>query len=287
MKRNKKNKYHKNKNKTQLGSRKYLWLALVLLPILLAGAFAGKKIYDHMHRPPRVVKLTIPPVRTLDELAARIGAVVDADKASILSLMTDSAFVDSLGYSTDTFLAMFVPNTYEVWQHESPRGLMLRLHKECSDFWNKERQALADTLELSRVEVMTLASIVEQETANNAERPMIAGMYLNRLAKNMLLQADPTVKYAVGDPTLRRVLAQHTKTDSPYNTYLYKGLPPGPIGIPSMASINAVLRPAHHDYIYMCAKEDFSGTHNFAKTYQEHLINAHKYTKALDERGIK
>lgn len=267
--------------------RKKLWAALLLTLFIFAGAYVGKRVYDHMHRQPRVVRITIAPVRTLEDMAERITKVIDADKAALMAAMADSALIDSLGYDRETFIAMFVPNTYEVWQSVSPRELLLRLKKEHDDFWNDDRRALADSQALTLVEVMTLASIVEQETACDAERPQIAGMYLNRLRRHMLLQADPTVKYAVGDPTLRRILHEHLQTDSPYNTYIYKGLPPGPISIPSLSSINAVLHADQSDYLYMCAKEDFSGRHNFASTYKEHVVNAQKYRKALDERGIK
>jgi UPF0755 protein len=140
---------------------------------------------------------------------------------------------------------------------------------------------------LSPVQVTTLASIIDEETANNEEKPMIAGMYLNRLKQNMPLQADPTIKFALKRFELRRIYNSLLNTDSPYNTYKYPGLPPGPIRIPTVAGIDAVLNHVEHDYLYMCAKEDFSGTHNFARTYQEHLQNAERYSKALNERGIK
>jgi len=146
-------------------------------------------------------------------------------------------------------------------------------------------KAQADSL--SPDQVITVASIVEQETAYNPEKPMVAAMYLNRLHKHMPLQADPTVKFALGNFGLRRIMNEHLKVDSPYNTYKQAGLPPGPICIPSMSSINAVLDHAHHNYFYMCAKEDFSGSHNFAETYGEHLKNAAKYAQALNARGIK
>ena len=158
---------------------------------------------------------------------------------------------------------------------------------EVDKFWNESRMAKASALGLSPEEVCTLASIIDEETSNNAEKPMIARMYLNRLAKGMPLQADPTVKFALKDFALKRIYHNMLNTDSPYNTYRYAGLPPGPIKVASVAGIEAVLNPASHSYLYMCAKEDFSGTHNFAATYQEHLKNASKYSKALNERGIK
>ena len=178
---------------------------------------------------------------------------------------------------------------------------MARLKKEHDRFWNNNRTAKAQALGLTPEEVCTVASIIDEETANNAEKPMIAGMYLNRLKKGMPLQADPTIKFALKNFALKRIYHDMLKFDSPYNTYKNVGLPPGPIKIASVAGIDAVLNRVDHDYLYMCAKEDFSGTHNFAKTYQEdfsgthnfaktyqeHLRNAAKYSKALNERGIK
>jgi UPF0755 protein len=164
---------------------------------------------------------------------------------------------------------------------------MERMQKEHDRFWNGERQAKAAQKQLTPEEVCTLASIIDEETANNAEKPLIAGMYLNRLKQNMPLQADPTVKFALKQFGLKRIWQKLLQTDSPYNTYMYEGLPPGPIKIASIKGIDAVLNAAEHDFLYMCAKEDFSGTHNFASNYQEHLKNAAKYAKALNERGIK
>ena len=149
------------------------------------------------------------------------------------------------------------------------------------------RTAKAKALGMSREEVYTLASIVDAETANNGEKPTVAGLYLNRLRTGMLLQADPTVKFALGDFGLRRIYGYMLTTPSPYNTYLHAGLPPGPIRVPQTASIDAVLNAEHHDYLYMCANSDFSGTHAFAATYSEHLRNAARYVRALNERGIK
>jgi UPF0755 protein len=180
-----------------------------------------------------------------------------------------------------------VPDTYEVYWNTSIENLMSRLKKEHDKFWNNSRQEKASAIGLTPNEVCTLASIIDEETSNNPEKPMIARMYLNRLAKGMALQADPTIKFALKDFALKRIYHNMLNTDSPYNTYRYAGLPPGPIKVASVAGIDAVLNAAKHNYLYMCAKEDFSGTHNFASTYSEHLRNAAKYSKALNERGIK
>ena len=161
------------------------------------------------------------------------------------------------------------------------------MQKEHDHFWKGERQAKAAQMQMTPVEICTLASIIDEETANTAEKPMIAGMYLNRLKKGMPLQADPTIKFALKQFELKRIWQKLLTIDSPYNTYRNEGLPPGPIKIASIKGIDAVLNHVDHDYLYMCAKEDFSGTHNFATTYQEHLQNAAKYSKALNERGIK
>ena len=233
------------------------------------------------------MRLTIPESRTTDRLAGAIGRKLMMDSLSLSILLKDSTFCAAQGFDTTTIVSMFVPNTYEVYWNTSIENLMSRMKKEHDKFWNKSRMAKASALGLSPEEVCTLASIIDEETSNNAEKPMIARMYLNRLAKGMPLQADPTVKFALKDFALKRIYHNMLNTDSPYNTYRYAGLPPGPIKVASVAGVEAVLNPASHSYLYMCAKEDFSGTHNFAATYQEHLKNASKYSKALNERGIK
>lgn len=233
------------------------------------------------------VNVTIPSSRTFDRVASAIAHNLMMDSASIHETLTDKAIIERLGYTTETFPALFIPNTYEVYWDISIDDLLSRLKKENERFWTDERQTLANELGMTREEVYTLASIVDEETANDGEKPMIAGLYLNRLHKGMLLQADPTVKKAVGDWSLRRVLNVHLHTDSPYNTYRYQGLPPGPLRITSIAGIDAVLHHSQHNYLYMCAKEDFSGTHNFAATYAEHQQNARRYVNALNQRGIK
>ena len=233
------------------------------------------------------IRLIVPSVRTLDRMAQSLSKQLMIEEEEIIHLLTDKSYVDSLGYVEETLPALFVPNTYEVYWDISVDGLMQRLQKENLAYWNNERRAKAQLIGLTPVEVATLASIVDEETAVNVEKPIVAGLYLNRLQRGMLLQADPTVKYATGDPTLRRILNKHLTIDSPYNTYLYNGLPPGPIRIPSMVALEAVLNPARHNYIYMCAKEDFSGTHNFATTLAQHNANARRYQQALNKRGIK
>lgn len=231
--------------------------------------------------------LTIPEVRTMDRLAAVLGKRLMIDSATIASALYSQEVTTKLGYDTCTIAAMFIPNTYDIYWNISIDGLLERMQKEHDRFWNADRKAKAAQIQLTPNEVATLASIIDEETANNAEKPMIAGMYMNRLKENMPLQADPTIKFALKDFALKRIYNKLLKVDSPYNTYVHEGLPPGPIKIASIKGTNAVLNYVNHDYLYMCAKEDFSGTHNFAKTYPEHLKNAAKYTKALNEKGIK
>ena len=233
------------------------------------------------------INLTIPSVRTMERLAGFLGDKLMIDSTQVIEAFKDSAFCSIYGYSVETLPALFIPNTYQVYWTISLDDFMMRMERENKAFWNEEREKKAKALNMSHSEIITLASIIDEETANNGEKPMIAGMYIKRLQINMPLQADPTVKFALGDFSLRRIWGRHLTVDSPYNTYQNTGLPPGPIRIPSVAGIDAVLNYVPHDYIYMCAKEDFSGTHNFAKTYAEHLQNARRYTKALNERNIK
>ena len=233
------------------------------------------------------VRLTIPECRTMDRLAGFLSKKLMMDSVAVSILFSDSSFCAQQGYDTATIACLFIPNTYEVYWNISIENLMKRMQKENENFWNVQRKLKAEALNLNKNEVCTLASIIDEETANNAEKPMIAGMYLNRLKADMPLQADPTIKFALKDFALKRIYHNMLQFNSPYNTYKNTGLPPGPIKIASVAGIDAVLNRTPHDYLYMCAKEDFSGTHNFARTYQEHLKNAAKYSQALNERGIK
>lgn len=232
------------------------------------------------------VHLVISTTRTLNDLAQKLSTQLGTDSATWATAFSDTALCARFGYTPATLPCLFIPNTYEVFWNITPEKFLKRMQKENTAFWTDSRKKAAKAIGLTENEVITLASIVEQETANNAEKPMIAGMYLNRLRQEMKLQADPTVKFALHNFALRRIMHEHLTTDSPYNTYLYEGLPPGPICIPSIASIDAVLHPSPHNYLYMCAKEDFSGTHNFVVTYNEHLKNARRYSEALNARNI-
>ena len=233
------------------------------------------------------VRLTIPESRTTDRLAGALSRKLMMDSLALSVLFKDSTLCAKMGYDTATIVCLFVPNTYEVYWNTSIDNFMNRMKKEHDKFWNNNRQAKAAALGLNPNEVCTLASIIDEETSNNPEKPMIARMYLNRLKKGMPLQADPTVKFALKDFALKRIYHNMLNTESPYNTYKYSGLPPVPIKVASVTGIDAVLNAPDHQYLYMCAKEDFSGTHNFASSYSEHLRNAAKYSKALNERGIK
>ena len=233
------------------------------------------------------VKLVLPSVRTLDRLAGAVSKQIMIDSAAVMDLLTDVRFLDSLGYTSETIPCLFIPNTYEVYWTMSPKQFVTRMVKERNAFWTPARTAKAKALGLTPNEVITLASIVDEETVKNDEKPMVAKLYLNRLKRGMLLQADPTVKFALGEFELRRILYVHLQTNSPYNTYKYAGLPPGPIRIPTISAIESVLNPANHSYLYMCAKEDFSGYHNFATTLTQHNVNARRYQQALNRRGIR
>ena len=232
-------------------------------------------------------QVTFNNIRLKEELAERIDRQLMLSKADLLYLLNDSVYCDSLGFTVETILTLFLPNTYEVYWNLSARRFMSRMKREYDAFWNAKRLEKARNAGLTPVEVSILASIVEEETAVPDEYPVVAGLYINRLRAGIPLQADPTVKFAVGDFSLRRILFEHLEVDSPYNTYKHTGLPPGPLRIPSIESLEGVLNYARHRYFYMCAKEDLSGRHNFAKTLAEHNRNAHRYQSELNRRKIR
>ncbi len=240
------------------------------------------------------VNVTIPSVRTIADMAHAVSQKLMINEKQLYDSLTNETFCKKYGYNTETIACIFIPNTYDMYWNASISKFMDRMKKESDNFWNSERMAKAKAMNFTPEMVITLASIVDEETANNGEKPMVAGMYYNRLVfrdgeypQGMPLQADPTIKFAWKAFDLKRIYNKLLYIDSPYNTYKNTGLPPGPIRIPSVAGIDAVLNHVKHNYLYMCAKEDFSGTHNFAVTYAEHLQNAARYSKALNERGIK
>jgi peptidoglycan lytic transglycosylase G len=220
--------------------------------------------------------------RLKTDLTHYIGSKFEFPADSLLQLLNDQTYCQSLGFDTQSIMAMFVQDSYEFIWTITAKDFMQRMKKEFDKYWNKERIQKITKNGLNPVEAMILASIVDEETARNEEKPIIAGLYINRLKKHWKLQADPTIKFAVGDFTLNRILFEHLEIESPYNTYKYEGLPPGPICIPYKSSIEAVVNAEKHDYMFMCAKEDFSGYHNFAKTHRQHEANRRKYIRALN-----
>ncbi len=222
--------------------------------------------------------------RLKEEIAGFFGRHLEADSADIIRLMNDSVFLARYGLTPHTVLAIFIPNTYEFLWNTSAAELIDRMHREYERFWNEERRRKAEQLGLTPMQVMILASIVEEETYRNSEKPIIAGVYLNRLRRGMPLQADPTVRYALKDFSIRRITFNMLKVNSPYNTYRHKGLPPGPINTPSIASIEAVLNAQKHDYLFFCARPDGSGYHDFSRTFQEHLRCAMRWRSYLNQK---
>ena len=233
------------------------------------------------------IRLTFSNIRTAAELAGVAGAKLEADSASIIFLLKDAEYQKKYGFTSENSLCVLIPNTYEFFWNTSAEQFYERMAKEYRKFWTDKRKAKAKEIGLTQNEVIILASIVEQETKKNDEKPIVAGVYMNRYNKGWKLEADPTLVFANGDFTIRRVLNEHKEIDSPYNTYKYTGLPPGPICMPAVSSIDAVLNYARHEYMYFCAREDFSGYHSFAKTYEQHLLNARRFQKEMDRRGIR
>jgi len=232
------------------------------------------------------IQLVLQSTRTRAVIASRVSKQIEADSISIRDVLYDNDLLAEYGLNRETWMTVFIPNTYELYWNTSAEQFLARMVKEHQRFWNKERLAKADKLNLTTREVSTLASIVQQETVKKDEQAKVAGVYLNRIRMGMKLDADPTLIFAVGDFTITRVLNEHKKINSPYNTYKHAGLPPGPICIPTISNIDAVLKDERHKYIYFCAKEDFSGYHNFARTLGQHQVNAAKFRRELNRRKI-
>ncbi len=233
------------------------------------------------------VKLQFKNERLKEDFVRYISTQIEADSASLLRLLDSAAYVGKYGFSTENVFSMFIPNSYELYWNTSAEKFFKRMNEEYEHFWNAGRKAKAREIGLSPLQVSSLAAIVDAEALHDNEMPSIAGLYMNRYNRGMKLQADPTVIYANRDFTIRRVLNKHLVKDSPYNTYMYNGLPPGPIMMPSIKAIDAVLNYKKHSFLYMCAKEDFSGYHNFAVTEAQHRENARRFQQALNQRNIK
>jgi UPF0755 protein len=230
------------------------------------------------------VKLVLGKFRLKEELSAFVSQKLEADSMAVITALNDSDYLKRFSVTPDEALCLFIPNTYEFYWNSNHYQFLSRMKKEYDRFWNEERKAAAAKLNLSPTEVITLSSIVDEETNYDPEKSRIAGVYLNRLRKGMPLQADPTVRFALKDFTLKRILNSHLTVSSPYNTYRVTGLPPGPICTPSIASIDAVLRAERNEYYYFCADPDKPGTHVFAKDYQRHLLNARRYQRWLSQQ---
>lgn len=232
------------------------------------------------------VRVTFNNIRTIYELAGRIGSQIEADSSEIVRFLLNETNYTGDGFSRETVISVFIPDTYEVYWNIPVEGFYSRMLREHNRFWNKERLAKAAEKKLTPIEVSIIASIVDDEVAKADEKPRIAGVYLNRLRIGMALQACPTIKFALNDFTITRVLYEHMQVESPYNTYKYRGLPPGPVRCPTISGIDAVLNAEKHDYLFFAAKSDFSCYHNFSRTLAEHNRYANEYQRELDRRRI-
>ncbi len=233
------------------------------------------------------LNLTFNNIRKLEQLASVVSLKLMLDSAALMDLLNDKDYISELGFRPNTLPSLFIPNTYQIYWNTDAKSFIERMKREYDSFWTDEKIKKAEAKGLSPTQVSVLASIVDEETQKADEKPTVAGLYLNRLNIGMRLQADPTLKYALGDFTIKRLLNEDKNIESPYNTYKYAGLPPGPIRIPSITGLNAVLNAEPHNYLYMCAKEDFSGYHNFSKTLAQHNLNAARYRIELNKRGIR
>ncbi len=232
------------------------------------------------------VNVTFNNIRTLNDLAAKVGGQINTDSTRLMDFLSNPENYSKDGFTSETVISVFIPNSYQLFWNTTPRRFYERMLKEYKKFWTNERVAKAKEKNLNPVEVSILASIIDDEVAKPDEKPRIAGVYLNRLQRGIPLQACPTIKFALNDFTITRVLKKHLVIDSPYNTYKHNGFPPGPIGCPTIEGIDAVLNAEKHDYLYFAAKADFSGYHNFSRTLTEHNRYAAIYQRELNKRRI-
>ena len=252
----------------------------------LSNLFLLNKLVKGRQEP---IRITFNNIRTKEQLCARITDQLMLDSLSLHQALSDEKMLEPYGVNNETSVSIFLPDTYEVFWDISATELLDKMYRAYTAFWTKERIEKAQQVALSSTEVIILASIVEEESNLASEKPTIAGLYLNRLQRNMMLQADPTIKFALGDFTIKRIWSKHIEAtkQSPYNTYVNKGLPPGPIRIPEKQSIDAVLHYQKHDYYYMCAKGPGEIGHHFTNTYRTHINNANRYRKEMNQLGIQ
>lgn len=259
---------------------------------VLEGGMSNNELVNKLRSGDQTpLKLTLHDISGIYELSGKLGHQLEPDSISFLQLFKSEDALSAFGVKPQDVTAYFLPNTYEVWWNTSPTAFLRRMHREFDKFWTEARQQKAKQLGLTPIEAVTLASIVEKETVKPDEKPVVAGLYLNRLRKGMLLQSDPTAVYgyklSYPHEKIRRVYNKHIRYDSPYNTYLYRGVPPGPIKIPALSSIEAVLNYDEHNYIYMAADPSRPGYHNFATNLRQHNINAQKYRNWANRTGVR
>jgi UPF0755 protein len=253
-----------------------------LLTPQMSNLQAVRMLYNGRQAP---IRLTFNSFRLKSDLANFIGSKMAFSSQDFLSIISNPSIINKYGFDDATIMSLFIPNTYDLYWTVGPEKFLARMYDEYQKFWTEERREKAKALGLTYKEVSILASIVEEETHKEDEKPRVAGVYLNRLKKGMKLQADPTIKFALGDFTLKRIT--NLSVDSPYNTYRFKGLPPGPINNPSVSSIDAVLNAENHEYLFFCARPDLSGYHDFSKTFDEHIGYAQTYRGKISDLGIK
>ena len=254
---------------------------------LVKEGWSNNKLIDLLRQGIQMpVKVTFNNIRFKEELAARLAYYLEPDSAAFLSALNNDKIASDMGFTRESFPMIFIPNTYEIYWDISPAKFIMKMKWEYDQFWTESRKKKAADMGLSTLQVVTIASILQEETNKNDEKSRMAGVYINRYKRGWLLQADPTIKYALGNFQLKRILTEDLTIDSPYNTYKYAGLPPGPINFPDIASVDAVLNAEQHDFMYFCAKEDFSGYHNFARSLAEHNRNAARYQRELNKSKI-
>lgn len=256
---------------------------------LKAGMSNLKLLNNLLKGRQKPARVTFNNIRTKELLCQRLSQQLMFDSLELHNLLSDNKFLKEYGLNSENSVAIFIPNTYEFFWNISAKKLIARMYNEYKNFWTASRMEKAYDLKLSPLEVSTLASIVEEESNMESEKPTIAGLYLNRLRIGMPLQADPTIKFALKDFDIKRVFFKHIEEtkDSPYNTYLKKGLPPGPIRIPTIKSIDAVLNYESHSYLFMCAKGNGGRGHDFTCNFNDHINNANRYRKQMDKLGVK